>query len=260
MSDNAIPSSHMATRVQVRQVDGKPPPEAPRGSANRRRRSSLSECILKVDSWLRQRQRIFEYSAKPDCILRAQVAQLNNQVLLADGTVGRPGDPVIHLHLWSEQVLPIPSEGLSLAWGRHINHCLTQSLRELAQFLMNNPDFANIAIIRASMSIGSKRQSDALRRIIARHGFEAIPDLAPRSCSEYARWFGENILYWLLTVACNPAASRLNKFWRNRTWIYLSRKVLEGKHSLQARTRLEANCCTWSSLRTPFSAHSIGML
>jgi hypothetical protein len=48
-----------------------------------------------------------------------------------------------------------------------------------------------------------------------------------RSCWERARWFGENILYWLLTIACNPAAGRLNKFWRSRTSIYLSRIILE---------------------------------
>jgi hypothetical protein len=199
-------------------------------------RSLLSGCVLNLDSWLRQRQRIFEYSSERNCILRAQVAQLNIQIILSDETVGRPGDPVIHLHLWNEQVPPIPSKGLSMAWGRHLNRCLAQSLRELARFLMNNPDFANIAIIRASMSVGSKSQSDALRRIMERHGFEAIPDFVPRAYSEHARWFGENILYWLLTVACNPAASRSNKFWRNRTWIYLSRKALGSKHSLALET------------------------
>jgi len=226
----------MVRRMQVHQVEVMPP-GAQRGSANRRIRSLLSWCILNLDSWLRQRQRIFEYSSDPNCILRAQVAQLNIQLILSDETVGRPGDPVIHLHLWNEQVPPVPSKGPSMAWGRHLNRCLTQSLSELARFLMNNPDFANIAIIRASMSVGGKGQSDALRRIMERHGFEAIPDLVPLAYPEYARWFGENILYWLLTAACNPAASRSNKFWRNRTWIYLSRKALQSRCSLALETR-----------------------
>jgi hypothetical protein len=33
-----------------------------------------------------------------------------------------------------------------------------------------------------------------------------------------------------LTLVCNPTAARSNKFWRTRSWIYLSRKVLERKY------------------------------
>ena len=214
--------------ILMRPVDAIARPR--RGSARRRKRWRAAEFILTVDGWLRRGQGVFEYSGSSDCILRAQLAHLHARVLLSDGTVGKPGDRVIHLHFWNEHVPPIPEAGPSLAWGRQFGRCFTQSLRDLARFLIDHPELTHIAIIRATMSIANKGQNDTLRRIVARHGFEVIAD-GERSCWERARWFGENILYWLLTIACNPAAGRLNKFWRSRTSIYLSRKILEAKHT-----------------------------
>ena len=95
---------------------------------------------------------------------------------------------------------------------------------------MSKPELRNITIIRANMSLGSKAQSDSLYGIVSRHGFEVFPDEVALSLPVHARRFGENILYWLLTLVSNPAASRSNKFWRTRSWIYLSRRVLERKY------------------------------
>jgi len=214
----------------MRSVDAILSAKLQRGLRLRCKRPRVAELILTVDGWLRRHLGVFEYSERHDCFLRAQVALLRSRVVLSDGTVGDLGERVIHLHFWNEHVPPIPSQGPSLAWARRFNRCFIQSLRDLARFLADNPQFADIAIIRANMSIGSKAQSDRLRRITARHGFEVIADGLERSYSEYARWFGEDILYWLLTIACNPSAARLSKFWRNRTSIYLSRKILESNH------------------------------
>jgi hypothetical protein len=38
--------------------------------------------------------------------------------------------------------------------------------------------------------------------------------------------FGENILYWLLTLAGNSTHARPNKFWRSQQLIYVSRRAL----------------------------------
>jgi hypothetical protein len=82
----------------------------------------------------------------------------------------------------------------------------------------------DVNIIRASMNL------DSLHRIAARHGFEAILDPEGFSLWEGVHRFGENILYWLLTLACNSGRLRPNKFWRRRQLIYLSREVLARKH------------------------------
>jgi hypothetical protein len=192
--------------------------------ANRPKRPLWAEFIFALDCWLQRRQRVFEYTQKPECIFRAQLRRLHSDVVLSDGTFGRPGDQVIDLHLWNEQIPAIPVAGPSLAWGRRFNRCFAESLDELARFLTSEPELVDVTIIRAKTSL------DALHRIAARHEFEAILDPVRLSPWECVHRFGENILYWLLTLACNSGGARSNTFWRSRKLIYLSRRVLERKH------------------------------
>src|SRR5262249_3716327 len=104
--------------------------------ANRHKRPLWAEFIFALDSWLRRREGVFEYSHKPDCIFRAQLSRLSSDVLLSDGTFGRPGDRVIDLHLWNEQIPAMPIAGYSLAWGCRFNRSFEKSLGELAQSLV----------------------------------------------------------------------------------------------------------------------------
>ena len=197
-----------------------------RGPATLLKRPLLAALVFMLDRWLQRLQGIFEYTHKPDCFFSDQLQPTAHR----GGTVGRPGDRVVELHLWNERIPVVPAKGPSLAWGRQFNRCFAESLRELARFLMSEPELLNITIIRANMSVGSKAQSDSLYGIVSRHGFEVFPDEVGLSFPVHVRRFGENILYWLLTLVCNPAAARSNKFWRTRSWIYLSRRVLECKY------------------------------
>ena len=199
-----------------------------RPGANRTR-PLWAEFIFALDTWLRRREGVFEYSHKPDCILRAQLSRLTSDVLLSDGTFGRPGDRVIDLHLWNEQIPVTPIAGYSLAWGCRFNRSFAKSLRGLAQFLMSKPELSDINIIRANINL------DPLHLIAARHGFEAIRDPVKLSPWERVHRFGQNILYWLLTLACHSGRARPNKFWRSRQLRYLSRRVLDCKHIAATR-------------------------
>ena len=118
--------------------------------ANRHKRPLWAEFIFAFDSWLRRREGVFEYSHKPDCIFRAQLRRLSSDVLLSDGTFGRPGDRVIDLHLWNEHIPAMPIAGYSLAWGCRFNRSFEKSLGELAQSLVNKPELSDINIIRAN--------------------------------------------------------------------------------------------------------------
>jgi YkoP domain len=189
--------------------------------ANRHKRPLWVEFIFALDSWLRRREGVFEYSHKPDCIFRAQLSRLSGDVLLSDGTFGRPGDRVIDLHFWNEQIPVTPIAGYSLAWGCRFNRSFAKSLRGLAEFLMSRPELSDIKIIRANINL------DPLHRIAAQHGFEAIRDPVELSPWERVHGFGQNILCWLLTLACNSGRARLNKLWRSRQLIYLSRIRLQ---------------------------------
>ena len=167
---------------------------------------------------------MFEYSHKPDCIFRAQFSRLSSDVPLSDGTLGRSGDRVIDLRFWNEQLPVTLVAGHSLAWGCRFNRSFAKSLGELAQSLVNKPELSDINIIRANINL------DPLHRIAARHGFEVIRDPAKLSPWEHVHRFGQNILCWLLTLACHSGRARPNKFWRSRQLMYLSRRVLDCKH------------------------------
>jgi YkoP domain len=197
--------------------------------ANRNKRPLWAEFIFVLDSWLRRREGVFEYSRKPDCIFRARLSRLSNDVLLSDGTIGRSGDRVIDLHLWNEQIPVAPVARYSLAWGCRFNRSFAKSLGELAQSLVNKPELSDINIIRANINL------DPLHRIAARHGFEIIREPVKPSPWERVHRFGQNILYWLLTLACHSGRARPNKFWRSRQLLYLSRRILDCK--LIAATR-----------------------
>jgi hypothetical protein len=63
---------------------------------------------------------------------------------------------------------------------------LRGSLRELARFLMSEPELQDINIVRANMTL------DLLHHIAARHGFETILDPVSRfSLWECVHRFGE---------------------------------------------------------------------
>ena len=96
--------------------------------ANRRKRPLWAEFIFALDRWLRRRQGVFEYTHDPECIFRIQLQRLRSEVVLSDGTFGRPGDQAIDLHLWNEQIPAVPVAGPSLAWGRRFNLCFAAAI------------------------------------------------------------------------------------------------------------------------------------
>ena len=204
--------------------------------ANRRKRPLWAEFIFALDRWLRRRQGVFEYTHDPECIFRIQLQRLRSEVVLSDGTFGRPGDQVIDLHLWNEQIPAVPVAGPSLAWGRRFNRCSAESLHELARFLMNEPDLLDITIIRARAGL------DALHRIAARHEFEAILEPVSLSPWECVHWFGENILYWLLTLACNSGGAWPKTFWRSRLIFGGFGSVLAKPYSSLANNLFASSC------------------
>jgi len=166
---------------------------------------------------------VFEYSDKSDCIFRVQLSRLSSDVLLSDGTFGHVGDRVIDLHFWNEQIPVPPMTGYSLAWGCAFNRSIEESLRGLAEFLMRKPELSDIRMIRANINL------EPLDRIAARHGFEAIREPMNHSTWESVHQFGENILFFLLVLACNPHGARLRNFSRRRHRLYLSRRLCEAE-------------------------------
>jgi len=214
-----LKSSCVAPLSSMRPIENRP-------GANRHTRPLWAEFIFALDSWLRRREGVFEYCHEPDCIFRAQLSRLSSDVLLSDGTFGRPGDRVIDLHLWNEQIPAMPIAGYSLAWGCRFNRSFEKSLGELAQSLVSKPELSDINIIRANTNL------DPLHRIAARHGFEVMRDPVELSPWDHAHRFGQNILSGLLTLACHSGRMWPRKFF-DKSYIFLAGHSIASTLSLR---------------------------
>ncbi len=178
-----------------------------------------TKIIFAIDGCVQRQTGVFEFSDAPDCIFRVQLSRLTENIKLADGTLGRPDDRILDLHFWNEQI-PVQGAGSSLAWGCRFNRSFTKSLRMLADFINNSAELADVTIIRANVTL------EMLDRIAERHGFEPIGRFGAAPISKRVHEFGENILFWMLALACNCNGERPKQFWRRRKLLYLSRNIL----------------------------------
>jgi hypothetical protein len=189
----------------------------------------LGAIIERIDTRLRVRGGVYEYSASPECICRIQIIDSREAVDLSDATQVRPGDLVINLHLWNEQLPIVPKDGATLAWALHLSRALELSLRELALYLDACPDLNSVVALRANMSFGSAEQSEQIARIAGRYGFERAKPMEQRTVAQRLHRFGENVLISLMVIARNEAAFRLESLRRDRTPVYMSRRKLESR-------------------------------
>jgi hypothetical protein len=71
-------------------------------------------------------------------------------------------------------------------------------------------------------------------RLLARYGFEFVPDTRPPTLGERARHFGENIHTSLIVLTRNAASLRRDTLRRGRTRVFMSRRTLEQRYGSEA--------------------------
>jgi hypothetical protein len=190
-----------------------------------------SGAILDVlDSRLRLRQGVIEYTCQPKCLFRMQIITSCADVVLSDGAHVRPGDRLIRLHVWNEQFPAFPAGGPTLAWARRVNRAFDISLRELAHFLEMRRDLDDITAICGNMTFAPAERSAQLARFVSRFGFEKIAVHGSQSFLQHMHWFGENILISMIVLAYNATALRADTLWRDRTLVFLSRQTLRRRY------------------------------
>jgi hypothetical protein len=187
----------------------------------------LAWVIFALDTTLRRRLAVVEYTADPSCIFRLGIAHSLRALTLRDGTRLQAGDRVVELHFWNEHVPSIPPNGTTIRWAREAQQSIKTSLSQLAQYLSSRPELRDIRVICANVPSGTKAQSQQVARIMAYFGFEAFTEHERLSVSDRIHRFGENILISLTVLARNAPALRLDTLWRVRVPIYLSRRTLE---------------------------------
>jgi hypothetical protein len=189
----------------------------------------LARAIFALDTRLRRRLAVIEYSAHPSCIFRLGIARSRRGLALRDGTRLQAGDRVAQLHFWNEHMPPVPHNGATIGWARGVRQDAVTSLRELVHYLASRPDLHDINVICADLPSGTQAQSQQIARIMEYFRFEVFNGDEPLSVGERIHRFGENILISLTVFAQNAAALRLDTMSRVRVPIYLSRRTLEEK-------------------------------
>jgi hypothetical protein len=187
----------------------------------------LAEAVLAFDARQRRRQAVFEYSRDPRCIFRLDITPARRPLTLRDGTRVDAGERIARLHFWNEQIPKMPEDGATIGWARRMQRAIGFSLFELARYLAERPDLADVAVICGDVPSATKSQSGQLARIMARYGFETIAEPARLPIGERLHRFGENILISLIVLAHNAGALRSDTLARVRVPIYLSRRILE---------------------------------
>jgi hypothetical protein len=196
----------------------------------------LQKLVSKLDASLRRRQ-VFAYTWARDCNFRMAIDHLDRDLVLPDSVRLSSGDRVASLHLWNEQVPPVPAAGATIAWARQMNRGLAVSLHHLAEYLAARPHLDDSKAIRANMGFGRSQQGQQLARISGRYGFESAPKSGSVSRGAAIHRFGENVLISLMVLARSTAALRRDSLWRDRTEVFLSRQTLDErfKSSLNGR-------------------------
>lgn len=75
----------------------------------------VAEVLFALDVRLRRRYSVVEYTRNPLCVFRLQVVHSRRELVLRDGTQLRPGQRIVKLHYWNEQIPPAPKAGMTWA-------------------------------------------------------------------------------------------------------------------------------------------------
>jgi hypothetical protein len=189
-------------------------------------RAWIAELVFALDEILRQRQQVFEFTADPSCIFRAQFGHAEHAFELLDGTRIQPGDRVLNLHYWNEQIPRVPLAGPTIGWARQFRRAMELSLRELSRYCAAAHEARDVVAIAANVAQGTRQQRDQLNGIMRRFGFAPPLAVEPARPDAMLRRLGENLLIAGMVLARNPVVLRVDTLWRDRTELFLSRTGL----------------------------------
>lgn len=128
--------------------------------------------VLALDALLRRVQGIYEFSQKPDCIVRIARRHSRTSRTLSDGTVVRPGDLIIELHFWNEHIPRIGGAGPDLAWGLAFYRRMRGTLVELARHVSTSPDLSTAVAFYAVLTVPLAAEGPQYARLLRSLGFD----------------------------------------------------------------------------------------
>jgi ceramide glucosyltransferase len=196
-------------------------------SESRLRTGPLARSVRRLDAYLRRRQRIFEFTENPRCILRANVMPAKHDIEFPDGTVVHANSPVAILHLWNEHLPTIPPEGPDLRWAMELRKSLLFSLRQLARAARYDPRLASAQAFGGPANFVSRGGVVQVARMAARYGFDSLPPAAgANTLGQRIHDYFEDFLVLGLQWAFNPVSLRGKSLHRPRESLWMTRKEL----------------------------------
>jgi hypothetical protein len=219
-------SYHWDPIVVSARTDDRPQAVSLNSAANPSKRGAVARLVFGLDSFLRRRLGVIEYSSHPDCLFRIDLRRLNHAMTLSDGTTLLPGDEIVQLHFWNERVPQYDGAGANFEWARRFSRALTTSLQELATFLAVR-NLQAVKGVRADAALGTTEHMDQVLRFCGHYGFKPVRDTAPATIWSPLHRVGENVLISLLILAHNRRAFGLDCMRRSRADVFLTRAELD---------------------------------
>jgi hypothetical protein len=186
----------------------------------------LSRAVRGVDSLLRQRQGIEEFTEDDDCIFRISYGFAERPVLLSDGTAVAEGEPVLLLHFWNEHLPLMPSEGPSPAWAIRLKQRMRTSLVAVARHIEGERTLAGVRALHGAPPFGSRIGVAQMVRTAHRFGFDVIDPDAAREWRQRVHLVFDSMLLWGLAYAFNPAGLKTKGLLRHRHQLWIARRKL----------------------------------
>jgi hypothetical protein len=189
----------------------------------------LALMVRGVDAFLRQRQRINEFTQDRECLFRISLDQARTQIRLSDGTSVWPGDPILELHLWNEHLPAMPAAGPNTAWANQMKRMIRRSLSLTALHLERERGLASIVAVHGAPTFRSRLGRPQMIRAAERFGFDLAAPESPLNWREAVHDFFDSLLLWGLVMAFNPSAQRCGTVLRHRYQLWISRQRLLGR-------------------------------
>jgi hypothetical protein len=186
----------------------------------------LSRAVRSVDSLLRQRQGIQEFTDDESCIFRISREPAMRALKLSDGTELREGDPILQLHLWNEHLPAMPASGPNTAWATLMKRRMHGSLAAVAQHIASHPELDDIKAVHGAPPFASRIGAAQMVRTGERFGFDVIDPDAAREWRDRIHLVFDSMLLWGLAYAFNPAVLKSKGLLRPRYQLWISRRKL----------------------------------
>ena len=203
---------------------------APRTAGAEGRWSLPHRLIRRLDAALRRFYGIYEFSDRPDCLLRVAVSRSERDVRLADGREVKRGAEILELHLWNEHLPKLEALGVGLGRLNALRGLISASLCELADHLAAEPALGRVEAVRARAALVSRSRTLKLLVVARTYGFETADHVAGESLWRRFHAFCENFLICALTWTFNPAALRGNRLLRTRCELWASRDAFIARY------------------------------